>query len=110
MSWRAPFIIQSLTSLTLAIVTPFLYQSPRWLLSKGRRTEAEAILDLLAGPGSTEERREMIASGSNSGKSKFMDIFQKGVRGRTFLGVFLNVVSLNFIDLNLVSQMSTEMS
>lgn len=93
MSWRAPFILQSLTSLTLAIVTPFLYHSPRWLLSKGRRAEAEVILDLLAGSDSTEERKEMILLGSNSGKSKFMDIFQKGVRGRTLLGVFLNVVS-----------------
>lgn len=92
MSWRTPFVLQTFTSLSLALITPFLYKSPRWLVSKGRREDAEKVLDQLMESESVEERREMLASNSNNNKSNFMEIFQKGVRGRTYLGVFLNVI------------------
>lgn len=67
--------------------------SPRWLLSKGRRDEAEAVLDLLVDQKHVEERRELlsVSDGTFSRKGAFLDIWKPGARGRTTLGIFLNV-------------------
>jgi hypothetical protein len=55
---------------------------------KGRVTEAEDVLDLIAG--TVEERQEMLAANGSTEKSgRFRDIFSKGFRGRTLLGAFL---------------------
>lgn len=116
-SWRLPFIIQTITATSIAATTPFLPYSPRWLVSKGRRNEAEEVLDSVLGVETkgSEERLEMFAIGPAGGKSSFWAIFEKGrfppihnmprfkttrayvhfpipgVRGRTALGAFLNV-------------------
>jgi hypothetical protein len=49
-------------------------------MTKGRRSEAEAVLDLLAGTlaENLEERKELLAAGSDGGQSSFGDIFSKG--------------------------------
>lgn len=58
----------------------------------GRKQEAEHVLDLILGPEHAEERRELLAVPHVQGnKAGLKDIFAKGVRGRTFLGAFLNV-------------------
>lgn len=94
LSWRLPFAISTFTALVLAIgcLSSKLVYSPRWLMLKGRRLEAEAVLDLIAGTSAedVEERRELLGSRVDMTEaSKFTDIFSKGVRGRTFLGAFL---------------------
>ncbi|GAA5877955.1 hypothetical protein JCM1840_000123 [Sporobolomyces johnsonii] len=95
-SWRFPFILQTVTSLVVAVTAPFMPYSARWLLSKGRREEAERVLDLLVGKDNVEERRELLSTG-NVAPTKLSqlegmkDIWSKGVRGRTILGMALNV-------------------
>ncbi|GAA5895970.1 hypothetical protein JCM6882_005575 [Rhodosporidiobolus microsporus] len=44
---RLPFIIQVFFCTLLAILAPFMPYSARWLLSRGRREEADQMLDLL---------------------------------------------------------------
>lgn len=79
-SWRLPFIVQTITASSIAVATPFLPYSPRWLVSKGRRSEAEEVLDSVLGVETrgSEERLEMFAAGPAAGKSSFWAIFEKG--------------------------------
>ncbi|GAA5975420.1 hypothetical protein JCM11641_004258 [Rhodosporidiobolus odoratus] len=94
-SWRLPFILQAITATVVAVVAPFMPYSSRWLLSKGRREEAERVLDLLVGPDNVEERKELMAVGPVTAKlsqwEAMKDIWAPGFRGRTSLGVALNV-------------------
>ncbi|BGP48454.1 hypothetical protein JCM10450v2_004330 [Rhodotorula kratochvilovae] len=94
--WRFPFILQTVVASILAIGAPFLPFSPRWLLSKGRIDEAKAVIDRLVAPDHAEERRELLAvpAAQKTQKSQLeamMDIWQPGVRGRTILGLALNI-------------------
>jgi MFS family permease len=90
-SWRIPFIIAMIVALIVAIGTPLLPYSPRWLVTKGRKDEAEMVLDLITEPENQDERKELLAVPPAGPKAGWIDIFAKGVRGRTFLGAFLNV-------------------
>ncbi|GAA5828870.1 hypothetical protein JCM11251_005903 [Rhodosporidiobolus azoricus] len=93
--WRFPFILQTIFATLLAIVAPFMPYSSRWLLSKGRREDAERMLDLLVGPDNIEERRELMSAGPATAKMSqweaMKDIWATGVRGRTTLGIAVNV-------------------
>lgn len=98
MGWRVPFIIQTFTATLLAIGMPFVTYSPRWLISKGRIDEAKQVIDSLVAPDLDNEKRELLAvppaqlAARNKSQLEAMkDIWQPGVRGRTVLGVALNV-------------------
>ncbi|ORY89284.1 general substrate transporter [Leucosporidium creatinivorum] len=95
LSWRFPFALQTLTALILTVLAPMMPYSPRWLMSKGRRDEAEKVLDLLLGTNDPADRKELLATGAGvivgSKRAAFLEIWSKGVRGRTALGAFLNV-------------------
>lgn len=92
-SWRLPFAFSTAISLVVAVGchSKLIVYSPRWLMKQGRREAAERVLDLIAGTENVEERREMLQTGADAKRGSFLDIFSKGVRGRTCLGAFLFV-------------------
>ncbi|GAA5925973.1 uncharacterized protein JCM15063_005174 [Sporobolomyces koalae] len=97
-SWRLPFMLQAIISTFVALTCPLLPYSPRWLLTRGRREEAERVLDYLVDPKNVEERRELLQSSGGGEKSSirgsqkdaFRAIWREDVRKRTFLGIALN--------------------
>ncbi|KZP33388.1 MFS transporter [Athelia psychrophila] len=92
LSWRLPFAISTAIALLVALMVPFLPYSPRWLVTHGRGEEAQRVLDLVTGPEDEEERMELLAVPPSGEKAGWLDIFDKGVRGRTILGAFLNIL------------------
>jgi hypothetical protein len=50
-SWRAPYGIQIIPGLILAMCPLLLPRSPRWLIEKGRKAEALAVLARVHGRG-----------------------------------------------------------
>lgn len=96
LAWRIPFGISTFVALVVAIGVPFLPFSPRWLVSHGRREDAQKVLNLITGPEDEEEREELLAIPPSNEKAGWGDMFAKGVRGRTMLGAFLNVCFLAY--------------
>ncbi|KAJ5595665.1 hypothetical protein N7450_002123 [Penicillium hetheringtonii] len=110
LSWRTPWIILASLSATLSICSLFfLPPSPRWLTLHGKQAEADAVWDMLGVSHAEREKVELQVSvrevsednnESDSGTThKLFEIFQKDVRGRTALAVFLmGVQQLSGID------------
>ncbi|TGO22420.1 hypothetical protein BPAE_0169g00280 [Botrytis paeoniae] len=103
MSWRAPFIIQSLLTVVLAAFCAYLPDSPRWLLHKGRREEALRALERLGIEKEEAEKDILIplpvAVDVKKGIRGFLRIFEKEYRSRNFLAVFLlGALQLSGID------------
>lgn len=89
-AWRLPFLISIFIATFVAIMAPFLPYSPRWLVMHGRKEEAVMVLNLLTEPTADKERAELLAVPPSS-DATYWSMFGKGVRGRVFLGTFLNV-------------------
>ncbi|RAH40351.1 putative MFS sugar transporter [Aspergillus brunneoviolaceus CBS 621.78] len=46
-SWRFPLCLQCLPPLILLLGSPWVSRSPRWLISKGKQSEAQSVLERL---------------------------------------------------------------
>ncbi|KAJ5348491.1 uncharacterized protein N7506_001744 [Penicillium brevicompactum] len=101
LSWRLPFIVLASLSMVLCgLSLCFLPESPQWLGLHGKYVLAEEAWEKL---GVNSEEREKVQvnteiteldSENEEGakedtRKKLLEIFEKGVRGRTLLAVFL---------------------
>ncbi|KAJ5329335.1 hypothetical protein N7452_009725 [Penicillium brevicompactum] len=101
LSWRLPFIVLASLSMVLCgLSLCFLPESPQWLGLHGKYVLAEEAWEKL---GVKPEEREKVQvnteiteldSENEEGakedtRKKLLEIFEKGVRGRTLLAVFL---------------------
>ncbi|KAG8217976.1 general substrate transporter [Butyriboletus roseoflavus] len=86
--WRVPIALQIVLELTLAISITFLPESPRWLIKKGRRAEALAVISAIDDKPVTDvavqrtfhgmcKVAEMESSGANKGDGNKKSTFLK---------------------------------
>ncbi|KIY66902.1 general substrate transporter [Cylindrobasidium torrendii FP15055 ss-10] len=103
-SWRLPWIIQTIVCFSMAAIVPFLPHSPRWLVQAKRYDEAKAMMrklglderELVITESEPEEREEHSKSKS---WQQFKSAFAPEVRGRTLMALFmLGVQQLSGID------------
>ncbi|KAH9937434.1 general substrate transporter [Fomitopsis serialis] len=93
LSWRFPFGLQAVISAILAVGSPFLPHSPRWLRHVGRAIDADAAwvkLDVVSADAQkTEENASRDAVQRLSWWQEAQQLWKRGVKARTALGVFL---------------------
>jgi hypothetical protein len=103
MSWRAPYIIQVAVSIILLVCCFVLPESPRWLISQGKREETIRSIRKLDISMAEDEmdflREENQQNPSLSLWNSLMLAFRSGYRARTLLALFiLGMVQLSGID------------
>ncbi|MCJ1311744.1 hypothetical protein MMC25_005417 [Agyrium rufum] len=104
LSWRLPFIFQTLVSIALAVSCYVVPDSPRWLLLHNRREKALRALERL-GVSRVEVEKDLARSLTQIPPQKVStwrsvtSIFSSKYRSRTGLGLFvLGMVQLCGID------------
>ncbi|KAJ7778389.1 general substrate transporter [Mycena metata] len=105
-SWRLPCAVQFIPTIILAVGVWFIPESPRWLMSVGRKEEARDVLARYHGNGMVSplvilELRELeasISTGSDKGWYMPRDFFDyselfnsRAARYRTFLTSWLGI-------------------
>ncbi|KAJ7044702.1 general substrate transporter [Mycena alexandri] len=105
-SWRLPCAVQFIPTVILAVGVWFIPESPRWLMSVGRKEEARDVLAKYHGNGDANtllvllELRELetsIGTGSDKGWRDFFDYSElfnsRAARYRTFVTTWLGICS-----------------
>ncbi|KAF2786693.1 general substrate transporter [Melanomma pulvis-pyrius CBS 109.77] len=103
LSWRLPFILQSVFALLLASFCVFLPTSPRWLVLHGQRARALKEIDRLNISHVEAEKDILNVQHEHSAEVSTLDgflmIFRRNYRARTVLALFvLGMVQLCGID------------
>ncbi|GBE78096.1 hypothetical protein SCP_0109780 [Sparassis crispa] len=92
-SWRFPFGVQAVVSAIYAIGSAVLPHSPRWLRCAGRHAEAELTWVKLgvsaADVQKTNDNMQSEHTDNASWWTEAQQLWRKGVRTRTALGIFL---------------------
>ncbi|KAL6304177.1 general substrate transporter [Sparassis latifolia] len=92
-SWRFPFGVQAVVSAIYAIGSAVLPHSPRWLRCAGRHAEAELTWVKLgvsaADVQKTNDNMQSEHTDNASWWTEAQQLWKKGVRTRTVLGIFL---------------------
>lgn len=93
-SWRLPFVLQALISMSFASSTFLLLpESPRWLSTRGQKPEALASWEKLEIGAADREKHDEddVDEVPQAVKMKdILDTFHRDVWKQTSLGVFLN--------------------
>lgn len=102
-SWRLPFIVQTVLGVGLALSCMYLPNSPRWLIHQGKQDEAIRAADRLK-LSRAEVEKDILSMSREEARHRspwrgFTAIFRPQYRARTTLGLFiLGMVQLCGID------------
>ncbi|MBC8032848.1 MAG: sugar porter family MFS transporter [Chitinophagaceae bacterium] len=93
-NWRWMFSSQSVPSLLFFAGLFFVVESPRWLIRKGRITEARTVLKRIGGTAfATTEVEQIEASFASEQKESIKELFSKQMWPIVFLGIMVAIFS-----------------
>src|SRR6185437_9209547 len=88
-SWRWMLAVAAIPSLAFFIGLLAIPESPRWLLSRGRREEGERILARIFGNVAAREQVHAVERAAASEDGSWREVFSPGMRKRLAVGMFL---------------------
>jgi sugar porter (SP) family MFS transporter len=88
-SWRWMLAVAAIPSLAFFIGLLAIPESPRWLLSRGRREEGERILARIFGNVAAREQVQAVERAAASEDGSWREVFSPGMRKRLAVGMFL---------------------
>jgi MFS transporter, SP family, arabinose:H+ symporter len=91
--WRYMFGSGVIPSVIFLIMLIFVPESPRWLASKERWDEANAILTKINGQQKAQQELSEIKETLNTEHGTFSEIFKPGIRKALLIGVVLCIFS-----------------
>ena len=91
--WRYMFGSGLIPSIVFLIMLIFVPESPRWLASKERWDEADAILTKINGKQKAQQELSEIKETLNIETGTFSEIFKPGIRKALLIGVMLCIFS-----------------
>lgn len=90
--WRWMFASEALPALVLLVCLFFVPESPRWLLEKGRATEARHIFSRLGGKKHAATEMDEIQTRNKNDETSILELFRPGLRLALLIGVSLAVL------------------
>jgi SP family xylose:H+ symportor-like MFS transporter len=106
--WRWMFSAVAIPALILLICTPLIPESPRWLMTRGRRGEANAVLSRIGGPRYGEaETKAIQASLQAVPEDGWRGLFSHDIRGLLLIGIVLAVLQ-QFSGINILFNYAEE--
>ncbi|MGC2162670.1 MAG: sugar porter family MFS transporter [Silvibacterium sp.] len=91
-SWRWMFAVGAIPSLAFLVGLIFIPESPRWLLLKGHRPEAQAIMMRVAGEAGAQVELDAIELAAEVEKVNSKELLAPNMRKRLFIAVALAVL------------------
>lgn len=99
--WRWMLGSETLPAALFLGMVAFIPESPRWLVLRGRREEARALLEGAAGPEKAERELRAIAEAAAAGEGRFAELFEPRYRRplsiALSLAVFCQLSGINAI-------------
>jgi len=101
-NWRWMLAVMGVPALFFFVILLFIPESPRWLVQKGKKTEAYSILERINGTESaTVEMKAVEQSIAKEGKGSYKEVFSKKmsplIRMGIVVAVFSQVTGINSI-------------
>jgi SP family arabinose:H+ symporter-like MFS transporter len=88
-SWRWMLAVAAIPSLAFFIGLLAIPESPRWLLSRGRREEGERILARISGNVAAQAQVQAVERAAASEDGSWREVFSPSMRKRLAVGMFL---------------------
>lgn len=108
LGWRWMFSAVAIPAFILLICVPLIPESPRWLMTRGRKEDAKAVLSRIGGPSYGEREAEAIgASLKGTAGEGWRGLLSPEIRGLLLIG-FLLAILQQFSGINIIFNYAEE--